>query len=236
MAIVCRFLALYLLLMAAAVAVHYIITPLYHDGVSGFPAWRALNWPMGAAVVIALAASAWPWLRGRRRESVGWSAWLSVNLRFYGSLALAMAYLNNWFVSLRGNAPPSLDWGLWTFCSWPSPCRRGCGCGTNRGGGRPGFAPWLRSLQDDRILERIQARARRDCRCGGIRAMTTAATPKVHPFNAVNRGVYLADNLAFLCAINDACVDLVTIDPPFAKNETFAADKLKPAFFPPSTR
>ena len=64
---------------------------------------------------------------------------------------------------------------------------------------------------------------------GGIRAMTTAAaTPKVYPFNA--------DNLAFLCAINDACVDLVTIDPPFAKNETFAADKLKPAFLRRSTR
>ena len=58
---------------------------------------------------------------------------------------------------------------------------------------------------------------------------TAAATPKAYPFNAVNRGVYIADNLAFLRAINDACVDLVTIDPPFAKNETFTADKLKPA-------
>ena len=50
-----------------------------------------------------------------------------------------------------------------------------------------------------------------------------------NPFNAVNRGVYIADNLDFLRALNTASVDLVCIDPPFAKNDTFTADdKLKP--------
>lgn len=49
-----------------------------------------------------------------------------------------------------------------------------------------------------------------------------------HGFNAVNRGVYISDNLALLKSINDECVDLVCIDPPFAKNETFAGNKLKP--------
>ena len=47
-------------------------------------------------------------------------------------------------------------------------------------------------------------------------------------FNAVNRGVYIADNLDFLRSINTASVDLVCIDPPFAKNDTFIADQLKP--------
>ena len=47
-------------------------------------------------------------------------------------------------------------------------------------------------------------------------------------FNAVNRGVYIADNLAFLRALNDECVDLVCIDPPFAKNETFTGDRIRP--------
>ena len=42
-----------------------------------------------------------------------------------------------------------------------------------------------------------------------------------HGFNAVNRGVYISDNLLFLRSLNDECVDLVCIDPPFAKNETF---------------
>ena len=49
-----------------------------------------------------------------------------------------------------------------------------------------------------------------------------------HPFNAVNRGVYIADNLDFLRSLNTASVDLVCIDPPFAKSDTFVGDKLRP--------
>ena len=49
-----------------------------------------------------------------------------------------------------------------------------------------------------------------------------------NPFNAINRGVYIADNLDFLRSINTASVDLVCIDPPFAKNDTFIGDKLRP--------
>ena len=59
-------------------------------------------------------------------------------------------------------------------------------------------------------------------------------TNPARPFNAVNRGVYIADNLPFLRSLNTESVDLVCIDPPFAKNETFgkkndqARDPLKP--------
>ena len=38
-----RLVALFLLLMAVAVGVHYIITPLYDDGSTGFPVWSILN-------------------------------------------------------------------------------------------------------------------------------------------------------------------------------------------------
>ena len=47
-------------------------------------------------------------------------------------------------------------------------------------------------------------------------------------FNGINRGVYIADNLDFLRAVNTASVDMVCIDPPFAKNDTFTGDKLRP--------
>ena len=47
-------------------------------------------------------------------------------------------------------------------------------------------------------------------------------------FNATNRGVYISDNLPFLRSLNDESIDLVCIDPPFAKNETFTADRLNP--------
>ncbi len=55
-----------------------------------------------------------------------------------------------------------------------------------------------------------------------------------YQLNAVNRGMYIADNLDFLKSLNDECIDLVCIDPPFAKNETFGRknardkDPLKP--------
>ena len=55
-----------------------------------------------------------------------------------------------------------------------------------------------------------------------------------NPLNAVNRGVYISDNLPFLKELNDGCIDLVCINPPFAKNETFGRwnekepDPLKP--------
>ena len=42
-----------------------------------------------------------------------------------------------------------------------------------------------------------------------------------NPLNAVNRGVYISDNLPFLQSLNDECVDLICIDPPFANYETF---------------
>ena len=41
----------------------------------------------------------------------------------------------------------------------------------------------------------------------------------VYDCNAVNRGVYIADNLGFLRSLNDAGIDLVCIDPPFDRNE-----------------
>ena len=47
-------------------------------------------------------------------------------------------------------------------------------------------------------------------------------------FNAVNRGVYIADNLDFLRSLNDECIDLILIDPPFSKHDTFVSDRLKP--------
>ena len=50
---------------------------------------------------------------------------------------------------------------------------------------------------------------------------------QTNPVNAVNRGVYISDNLPFLQSLNDNCVNIVCIDPPFAKNETFGRKNSK---------
>ena len=54
-----------------------------------------------------------------------------------------------------------------------------------------------------------------------------AAQP-THDFNAINRGVYIADNLEFLRSLNSETIDLIYIDPPFAKKKTWEAAKLRP--------
>ena len=56
----------------------------------------------------------------------------------------------------------------------------------------------------------------------------------MNELNAINRSVYISDNLAFLKSLNTGTIDLICIAPPFSKNETFgkknakAPDPLKP--------
>ena len=39
--------------------------------------------------------------------------------------------------------------------------------------------------------------------------------------NIQNRTLAIMDNMRFLRSLNNACIDLIAIDPPFAANETF---------------
>ena len=45
--------------------------------------------------------------------------------------------------------------------------------------------------------------------------------------NVANRTLAIMDNLTFLRSLNNECVDLIEIDPPFAANETFS-QRLRP--------
>ena len=45
--------------------------------------------------------------------------------------------------------------------------------------------------------------------------------------NVANRTLAIMDNLPFLRSLNNECMDLIAIDPPFAANETFVS-KPKP--------
>ena len=58
MSVLIRAAAAYLVLLAAVIAVNFIITPLYHPGGDEpFTVWEVLNWFMAAGIVIALASS-----------------------------------------------------------------------------------------------------------------------------------------------------------------------------------
>ena len=51
---------------------------------------------------------------------------------------------------------------------------------------------------------------------------TTASTPSTAACTSPT-------TLSFLRSLNDECIDLVCIDPPFAKNDTFTGDRIRPA-------
>ena len=46
--------------------------------------------------------------------------------------------------------------------------------------------------------------------------------------NVPNRTLAIMDNLPFLRSLNNECVDLIAIDPPFAANETFTKNPKPP--------
>ena len=116
MANLLRLLSLFLLLMAAAVGVNYVITVLYDDGSTGFPIWSIFNWPMAAGVLIAFAASVCHWRQqGRAIHSGengnrGVKAWLQANMRFYASLILLLWFMHAWFDDLFADEPSGSLW------------------------------------------------------------------------------------------------------------------------------
>ena len=104
MSILIRAAAAYLVLLAAVVAVNFIVTPLYHPGGDEpFTVWEILNWFMAVGMVIALADS---YVEKRRVDGDGSAdlkRYLEANAVFYGAVAVFILFFWNWFSSLSPN-------------------------------------------------------------------------------------------------------------------------------------
>lgn len=93
-----RTIGLFLLAVAAAVAVHTVIEPLYHvlgEGQPYSPVWSILNPLMGVAIVLGLVCA-----RGRRPgggEAGVTREFLAANTLLYGLLCVGILYFWNWF-------------------------------------------------------------------------------------------------------------------------------------------
>ena len=116
-----RLLAIYLIVVALAVAVNWIATPLYHDGSTNYWLWEILNWFMAVAVVIILVTNSLRELNFCRREAevAITREYLETNWAFAASIVLTLWYFWNWFNSLFPDNEPAavglihLEW--WAF-------------------------------------------------------------------------------------------------------------------------
>ena len=103
MQLVTKIVAAYLVIVALAVFLNLIATPLYHDGSPDYPTWKILNWFMAVAVLIILAVG---FLRKRVLDSAGEEGASTLDhvrgsFVFYGGVVLAMLFFWEWFWTLN---------------------------------------------------------------------------------------------------------------------------------------
>ena len=95
-----RILAVFLVLTAIAVALNFILTPVYHDGSPDYPVWKIVNWFMAVAVFVALVVS---YLQRRTlgSEGAGNRQYIRASLTYYGAIVLTMLFFWGWFWTLN---------------------------------------------------------------------------------------------------------------------------------------
>ena len=91
--------AAFLVLMAVAVALHLMLTPVYHDGSPEYPAWQAMNWLMAVATFIVLVVSCFQRFNVRAEAST--FDRLRASLTFYGAVVLTMLFFWEWLWTLN---------------------------------------------------------------------------------------------------------------------------------------
>ena len=126
MSVLIRVAAAFLVAVAASVAVHFVITPIYHPGGDvPFKAWEIHNWFMGVGMVIAVVAA---YLEKRQVDGDGsddLKLHLEANTVFYATAALFLLYFWNWFSNLSPNN--QADGQYWTVIDVAMPILMGVG-------------------------------------------------------------------------------------------------------------
>lgn len=111
-----RLISVYLALVAVAVAVQFVVFPLYaydSDGevmASALDVWHVLDWFMAAGLVLMVVTT---YREKRRHDGEGSSdvvAWLRSSFMFYGAVLLALAFVPNWFEAAWGYSD---NWTIW---------------------------------------------------------------------------------------------------------------------------
>ena len=86
------------ILIAAIVAIHTVIEPLYHTSTDANPyssAWHIINWLSAIAIILGLIFS---YCRmSRAGENAGGPEFIAANTLFYGFVFAAILFFWNWF-------------------------------------------------------------------------------------------------------------------------------------------
>ncbi len=126
----------YLVLVAIAVAVFFIINPLLADSIEVQDVWFVLDILMAIALALGLVYA----YLGKQKvdaEDGVTRSYLEANVIFFAVAAVTVLFLHNWFSLLAGN---SLDadnhqaWVIWAFVDTALPLTLGVlGCRLWRG-------------------------------------------------------------------------------------------------------
>ena len=92
---------LYVAVVAVVTGVHFIATPLYHDGSESYPVWEVLNYFIAAALVIMAVASVREKLAydrgGAGADGPVTRRYLEANVLLYVTVGLIVSFFWNWF-------------------------------------------------------------------------------------------------------------------------------------------
>ncbi len=114
MALMKKLIAMGLILVSIAVALHFMFTPFYPDSVDVSEIWDILDWFMAAAMAVTLIVH---YLRKRVFDAKDANGsitreYLEVNVALYASIALTLWFFWNWFDNLTVGAGPQSDTNL----------------------------------------------------------------------------------------------------------------------------
>ena len=96
-----RLSGLYVATVAGVVGVHFVVTPLYHDGSDSYPIWEVLDYFIAAALIV-MAVVAIREKMALDREIAGTDGpvtrrYLEVNVLLYVTVGLVVSFFWNWF-------------------------------------------------------------------------------------------------------------------------------------------
>ena len=106
-----RLIGLYLVVVGAAVALQFILYPLYGNSTdAGITIWLTLDWFMALGLLLALYTTN----RRRQADKGGDDACSSSAVMFYGAAILALAFFPNWFgEAFTQHANEAAAWTIW---------------------------------------------------------------------------------------------------------------------------